>query len=109
MTIRGVAYPTVRAAAKAHGVSISHVYTVVSRGTQDTIGVGMGNWRKPRNRFDGNKINLHGVWFKNMKEASLELGFNQHYIRSALRKPSAKSETRIREAVALYLLKKDVA
>lgn len=101
VTIRGVTYKTVRAAAKAHGVSVSHVYTVIGRGTQDSIGIGMGNWRKPRDSFDGNKINLYGFWFDSMTAASLELGFNRHYIRSALRKPSATSERRIKEAISL--------
>jgi hypothetical protein len=102
VTIRGVTYGTVRAAAKALGVSPSHVYNKIGNGTQDSIGVGMGCWRKPRHRFDGNKIVLYGVEFPSMTAASLALGFKQHYIRGALRRPSKISETRIREAVAIY-------
>lgn len=100
--IRGVTYETVREAAQAHGVSESYIYRLMTEGRQDIIGVGMGNWRKPRDRYDKNKIILHGVWFDSLKAASLLLGFNQHYIRGALRRPSKKSETRIREAVAQY-------
>lgn len=101
VTIRGVVYPTVCAAAEDHGVSASYVYKMVAKGRQDYIGIGMGNWRKPRNRFDGNRINLHGFWFDSMTAASLELGFNRHYIRSALLNPSARSDRRIREAISL--------
>lgn len=101
--IRGVTYETVREAAQAHGVSEGYVYQAMSEGRQDSIGIGMGNWRKPRDRFSGNKIVLYGVEFASMKAASLALGFNQHYIRSVRRKPNKKSETRIREAVAQYV------
>ena len=104
VSIRGVTYDTVRAAAEAHGVSEGYVYQALSEGRQDTIGIGMGNWRKPHHRaFDGNKIVLHGVEFASLKAASLALGFNEHYIRGALRRPSKKSATRIREAVAQYV------
>jgi hypothetical protein len=103
VTIRGVTYGTVREAAKAHGVSEGYVYQALSEGRQDSIGIGMGKWRKPHHRaFDGNKIVLYGVEFPSMTAASLALGFNEHYIRGALRRPSKKSETRIREAVAIY-------
>ena len=102
VTIRGVTYETVRAAAKAHGVSISHIYNKVASGTQDNIGVGVGRWRKPRHRFDGNKIVLYGVEFPSMTAASLALGFKQHYIRGAMRRPSFKSTLRIMQAVIDY-------
>ena len=102
MTIRGVTYETVPVAAKALGVSISHIYNKVANGTQDSIGIGMGRWRKPRHSFDGNKIVLYGVEFPSMTAASLALGFNQHYIRGALRRPSKRRETKIKEAVAIY-------
>ena len=103
VTIRGVTYETVREAAQAHGMSKSYIYKMVLEGRQDSIGVGMGNWRKPRHRvFDKNKIILHGVEFPSMTAASLALGFKRHYVRGALRRPSKKSETRIREAVAQY-------
>ena len=101
VTIRGVVYPTVRAAADAFGVSTSYVYKAIAEGRQDSIGIGMGNWRKPLNRFYGNRINLHGFCFDSMTAASFELGFNRHYIRSALLNPSARSERRIKEAISL--------
>ena len=41
VTIRGVTYKTVRAAADAHGVSVSYVYKAVAEGRQDSIGIGM--------------------------------------------------------------------
>ena len=106
VTIRGTTYDTVQEAAEAHGVSVGHVYTAVAEGRQDKIGIGMGNWRKPRDRFDGNRIVLFGVEFKSMTAASLELGFKDHYIRGALMKKSPKGMVRIREAIAL---KKGVA
>ena len=103
VTIRGVTYETVREAAEAHGMSKSYIYKMVLEGRQDSIGIGMGNWRKPCDGvFAKNRVNLHGVWFDSLKAASLLLGFNQHYIRGALRRPSKKSETRIMEAVAQY-------
>ena len=102
VTIRGVTYGTVRAAAKALGVSTSHVYNKIGSGTQDSIGVGMGRWRKPRHRFDGNKIVLYGVEFPSMTAASLALGFNQHYVRQAMRRSSLAMMEKIREAVENY-------
>ena len=102
VSIRGVTYETVREAAEAHGMSKSYIYKMVLEGRQDSIGIGMGNWRKPRHRFDGNKIVLYGVEFPSMTAASLALGFKRHYVRGALRRPSKKSDTRIREAVAIY-------
>jgi len=102
VTIRGVTYDTVRHAAEALGVSPSHVYNKVASGAQDSIGVGVGRWRKPRHRFDGNKIVLYGVEFPSMTAASLALGFKRHYVRGALRRKGEVSMTRIREAVAIY-------
>ena len=102
VTIRGVTYETVRAAAVARGVSPSHVYNKIGNGTQDSIGVGMGRWQKPRHRFDGNKIVLYGVEFPSMTAASLALGFKRHYVQGALRRKGEVSMTRIREAVAIY-------
>lgn len=104
--IRGVTYETVREAAQAHAVSESYIYRLMTEGRQDTIGMGMGNWRKPRDKFNGNKIVLHGVEFPSMTAASLALGFKGHYIRGALQRPSKKSATRIREAVAQYAYSK---
>ena len=50
VSIRGVTYETVRAAAEAHGMSKSYIYKMVLEGRKDSIGIGMGNWRKPRHR-----------------------------------------------------------
>ena len=102
VTIRGVTYETVQDAAKAHEVSISHIYNMVGKGRQDYIRIGMGCWRKPRDSFNGNKIILHGIEFPSMKAASLALGFKQHYIRGAMRRPSFKSTMRIMQAVIEY-------
>lgn len=103
VTIRDVTYNKVREAAEALGVSPAHVYNMVLEGRQDSIGIGMGNWRKPRHTvFEKNRIKLHGVCFDSLKAASLLLGFNQHYIRGAIRRPSFKSTLRIMQAVMDY-------
>ena len=103
VTIRGVTYETVREAADAHGVSASLVYKMVAQGRQDSIRIGMGNWRKPRHRvFEGNKIALYGAEFPSMRAASLALGFNQHYVRQAMRRSSVVMMGKIREAVEVY-------
>ena len=102
MSIRGVTYETVREAAEAHGMSKSYIYKMVLEGRQDSIGIGMGNWRKPCDSFNSNKIILHGIEFPSMKAASLALGFKQHYIRGAMRRPSFKSTMRIMQAVIEY-------
>jgi len=102
VTIRGVTYNTVREAAEALGVSISHIYNMVGKGRQDYVRIGMGCWRKPRDSFDGNKIVLYGIEFPSMTAASLALGFKQHYIRGAMRRPSFKSTLRIMRAVIDY-------
>jgi len=102
VTIRGVTYNTVREAAEALSVSPAHVYKMVGKGRQNYIRIGMGCWRKPRDSFDGNKIILHGIEFPSMTAASLALGFKQHYIRGAMRRPSFKSTLRIMQAVIDY-------
>lgn len=106
--IRDVLYDSVKDAAAHLGVSTSHVYKMVNEGRQDIIGIGGGRRSKGAiDRFEGNRVNLFGVEFRSMTEASAALGFKPHYVRGVLVRQGVKGMTRIREAVALYLAKKE--
>lgn len=101
--IRGEVYETVRDAAKAFNVSTSYIYDAIERGREDVVGMGIG--RKKDGKYNGNEVVLHGVTFPSMTAASLSLGFNRHYIRSAGRTNSKVSAERIRMAVFKYISK----
>lgn len=48
--IRGVVYPSVRAAAEAMGVTTRTIYSHLDNGTIDNAGIGSGHGPKPRRR-----------------------------------------------------------
>ena len=108
VTIRGTTYESVSEAAQALGMSRSYIYKAVDEGRQDLIGIGSGRWRKPGDKFEGNKIVLHGVEFPSMKAASLALGFNEHYVRSVFRRGSPKATERVKFAVMRYISKMEM-
>jgi len=98
--IRGTIYETVREAAAAFGVTTSYIYQALSRGRPDSIGIGMG--RSPHPHPNGNRVTIHGITFPSYKAASLELGFDKHYVRVALRRGKPKGLEKIRKAVEKY-------
>lgn len=46
VTIRGVTYPSMSAAARALGVTVQAVWDAVERGNTDGVGLGRNWWRK---------------------------------------------------------------
>jgi hypothetical protein len=47
-------------------------------------------------------VTIHGITFPSYKAASLELGFDKHYVRVALRRGKPKGLEKIRKAVEKY-------
>lgn len=91
--VRGVIYPSVKAASDALDVSIEAVYSALSRGSMDKLG--LGNTRKKA-------IEIGGVHFPSMCSASKALGFSRSYIRTALTSGSDHVKERVRIAVEQY-------
>jgi hypothetical protein len=91
--VRGVIYPSTRAAAEALGVSIEAVYSALSRGSMDKLG--LGNTRKKA-------VEIEGLHFSSMCAASRALGFSRSYLRTALISGSDQVKERVRIAVEKY-------
>ena len=69
--IRGVVYPTQRAAAKALGVSPQTVHHALERGTEDNIGLG-------RQNNNARPVTIDGVTYRSRAEAARRLGISKH-------------------------------
>ena len=91
--VRGVIYPSVKAASEALGVSIEAVYSALSRGSMDKLG--LGNTRKKA-------VEIEGLHFSSMCEASLALGFSRSYLRTALTSGSERVKDRVYRAARKY-------
>ncbi len=65
VTIRGINYPSLTAAASALGVSVGSVSLAVKRGTEDTIGLGF------RKQAD---LECDGVIYTNVRELAQAIG-----------------------------------
>lgn len=91
--VRGVIYPSTRAAARALGVSVDAVYSALNRGSIDKLGLGMTQ-RKP--------VTIEGITFRSMCAASRALGFSRSYFRTALISGSDAVKERIRLAAEQY-------
>ena len=105
--IRKVIYETVRDAAEAFGVTTSYIYDAITRGRQDMIGIGRGKLRYGQldnwpTEWTGNATMIHGLTFPSMTAASIALGFNKAYLRSALRRGGPVSLDRIKFAAMRY-------
>lgn len=74
-------FPTVKDAAKAHGVATCTVYWAIGRGREDRLGQGT---LRPGN---GKKRPFSIGWFHwpTMRAASRALGFNDQYVERAIR------------------------
>lgn len=73
--IRGVVYPSVKAAAEALGVSPKTVYGAVWRGREDMVGLGVG---KPM------PVTIRGVTYQTARHAAEALGVTVHAVHSGL-------------------------
>jgi hypothetical protein len=91
--VRGVIYPSTRAASRALGVSIDAVYSALARGSMDKLGLGTTQ-RKP--------VEIEGISFRSMCAASRALGFSRSYLRTALTSGSDHVKERVRIAVEKY-------
>jgi DNA-directed RNA polymerase specialized sigma24 family protein len=91
--VRGITYPSVKAASEALGVSIEAVYSALSRGSMDKLG--LGNTRKKA-------VEIEGLHFSSMCEASLALGFSRSYLRTALTSGSERVKDRVYRAARKY-------
>lgn len=99
--IRGEVYPSAVAAAKALGVCKSTVYSALSRGNIDTVGLGRGRSKVVHKGGNPKAITIAGVTFSSMAEASLALGFTKKYLRDSLRQPG-RDRQRIVAAVMRF-------
>lgn len=92
--VRGVIYSSPKAASEALGVSREAVYSALSRGSMDKLGLG-NTRRKP--------VEFEGVHFPSMSAASKALGFSRSYLRTALTSGSERVKERVRIAVYFYV------
>ena len=94
--IRGVVYPSVKAAAEAHSLTVQGIYSGLTRGDMDTVGTGK-NRPKP--------ITLNGISFPSISVASKALGFQRKYLGNVLKNGSEVSHKRVADAIAAYMEK----
>ena len=94
--IRGVVYPSVKAAAEAHSLTVQGIYSGLTRGDMDTVGTGK-NRPKP--------ITLNGIRFPSISVASKALGFQRKYLGNVLKNGSEVSHKRVADAIAAYMEK----
>lgn len=91
--VRGVVYPSVKAAAEALGITANAVYSALGRGNMDTVGTGKN---KPQS------IQLDGLSFPSIRAASLALGFKRTYLSKVLSKGGDKSYSKVLAALTAY-------
>lgn len=91
--IRGVTYPSVKAAAEANDVRIDAIYSALNRGRIDEVGTG-----KSRRK----QITLNGFTFPSISAASVALGFGRTYLGKALVNGSKISQKRVANAIKVY-------
>lgn len=93
--IRGVTYPSVKAASEALGVTVNAIYSALNRGNINTVGLGKS---QPRHvDLDGD-----GLSFKSIRSASLALGFGRTYLSKVLSRGTDFTRKKVADAVAAY-------
>lgn len=99
VVIRGTHYPTVTDAALALGVKKATIYSALSRGRIDFVGIGRGQ-RPKENRISGRAkpCVIGGFAFTSMAAASVALGFRPKYLRDTLRKGKSEARQKIIQA-----------
>ncbi len=78
--IRGILYPSQKAAAAALGVHYTTIAKAVEAGTQDRVGV------SPRGRRIAVPVEIDGVRYRSMSEASRALGVSSRRIAKMIMK-----------------------
>lgn len=91
--IRGILYPSVKAAAHALGVTINAIYSALARGNIDTVGTG---------KSQPQPVDLDGITFSSIRSASLALGFKRTYLTKALTSSNDRVRNKIAAALAAY-------
>ena len=91
--IRGVIYPSVKAAAEAEGVTVNAIYSALNRGNIDTVGMG---------KSQPHPVELDGIAFPSIRAASLALGFSRTYLGKVLSKGGDKSYSKVLAALTAY-------
>lgn len=91
--IRGVTYPSVKAAAEAMGVKRDAIYSALARGSIDTVGLG---------KSQPQPITLDGITFSSIRSASLALGFGRTYLGKVLSKGGDKAYAKLLAALTAY-------
>lgn len=87
VVIRGVPYPSLVAAARAHGVKPSTVYSALERGTLDRVGSG-------KSRHNLVPVKVNGKAYEGAAFAARAYGVNPHSLRGAIQRARAKGQTR---------------
>jgi len=91
--IRGVTYPSAKAAAEALGVKVSAVYSALNRGNIDTVGEG---------KSQPQPVELDGIAFPSIRSASIALGFGRTYLGKVLSKGGDKAYANLLAALTAY-------
>lgn len=87
VTIRGVTYPTVAAAAKALKVKPNTIYVALHKGRIDKVGLGCGKvvaYRHPQ--IPPKPIKVGGLDFPSLQALSLWLGRSKQYASNKLKR-----------------------
>lgn len=84
VTIRGTTYQSVPEAAAALGVAPATIYSAVTRGRTDSIGLGKGNRTPRRGGRPPKPVKIGSVLFPSMAEASRALGFERRYVQRVM-------------------------
>ncbi|TMV83806.1 hypothetical protein FGG78_22295 [Thioclava sp. BHET1] len=99
VSIRGVTYRSAQEAADALGVSRCAVYSALSRGRPDVVGLGPGKQR-PMPTTAWREITIGGMTFASLSEASRALGCCESYISNVLRVGGERAQQNLlREAM----------
>ena len=91
--VRGVTYPSVKAAASSLGVTGDAVYSALWRGKMELLGLG-NTKRKP--------VTVEGLSFRSIAEAARALGLSEKYVAKVISTDSPTGMKRFRAAALAY-------
>ena len=91
--IRGVTYPSVKAAAASIGVSADSIYSALDRGNMDTVGLGKTK-KQP--------VTLDGFTFPSIRAAGRALGYKRSYLSKVLKDGGDASYRNLLAALTAY-------
>lgn len=81
--VRGVVYPTVRAASEAFGIGTNTIYQLLEKGRADMIGT--GHARPNNGGYRCKPFTIAGVTYPSQQEASEAIGRNKAYVSWVMR------------------------